>query len=347
MLNLISQNVNQALMITAFVFMMMIAVEYLNVLTGGIWQQAFRGSPWKQYLLAGLLGATPGCLGAFTVVALYSHRVVGLGALVAAMIATSGDESFVMFAMLPKQALFIHLLLFVIGCVAGLLADSFLKGLAPAPSSCPKKLELHTSEECRCFSAREIIGQWRNCTLARASLAAALLLFLVALLFNQAGPTDWSWIKITMLLVTVFAFFIVVTVPDHFLEEHLWQHVARVHVPRIFLWTAGALFAMHLLVEHLRLAPWIESHPLPLMAMAALMGLIPESGPHLIFLTLYLEKTIPLSILLVSSIVQDGRHVAPARRIAPRFRPGQGDQSAGRPAGRPVRLSGRVVAFLL
>ena len=311
MLNPVTQIVNQALMITAFVFMMMIVVEYLNILTGGIWQQAFRGSPWKQYLLAGLLGVSPGCLGAFTVVALYSHRVVSLGALVTAMIATSGDESFVMFAMMPKQALLIHLFLFVVGCAAGLLTDIFLKGREPTPSACPIKLELHESEECRCFSAKKIIGQWRNCTLARASLAAALLLFLFALFFNHLGPPLWNWIKITILLVSILALFIVTTVPDHFLEEHLWQHVARVHVPRIFLWTVGALFAIYLLEEHLHLAPWIRSNHLLMMASAALLGLIPESGPHLIFLTLYLKKAVPLSILLVSSIVQDGHGMLP------------------------------------
>ena len=86
----------QAVMITAFVAVMMMAVEYLNVLTRGTLEGALRGSPALQYLAAALLGATPGCLGAFTVVALYSHRVVTVGALVATMIATSGDEAFVM-----------------------------------------------------------------------------------------------------------------------------------------------------------------------------------------------------------------------------------------------------------
>jgi hypothetical protein len=48
---------------------------------------------WPQYLIAAALGAIPGCLGAYAVVALYAHRKVTLGALVATMIATSGDET--------------------------------------------------------------------------------------------------------------------------------------------------------------------------------------------------------------------------------------------------------------
>jgi len=44
---------------------------------------------------------------------------------------------------------------------------------------------------------------------------------------------------------------------------------------------------------------------------ACLLGLIPESGPHLVFVTLCAQGTIPLSILLASSIVQDGHGMLP------------------------------------
>jgi len=45
---------------------------------------------------------------AFTVVSLHTHRMVGLPALVAVMIATSGDEAFVMFALFPDKALLLR-----------------------------------------------------------------------------------------------------------------------------------------------------------------------------------------------------------------------------------------------
>ena len=93
----------QAVMITGFVFVMMLIIEYINVQTNGIWQNKLSGNRWKQYIFAALLGAIPGCLGAFTVVALFSHRLVSFGAIVAAMIATSGAEEFVMLAILPLK----------------------------------------------------------------------------------------------------------------------------------------------------------------------------------------------------------------------------------------------------
>jgi len=43
----------------------------------------------------------------------------------------------------------------------------------------------------------------------------------------------------------------------------------------------------------------------------ALVGLIPESGPHLIFVTLFAQGLIPFSVFLTSSIVQDGHGMLP------------------------------------
>ena len=47
------------------------------------------------------------------------------------------------------------------------------------------------------------------------------------------------------------------------------------------------------------------------LVIACLVGIIPESGPHLLFVTLYVQGTVPLSVLVGSSIVQDGHGLLP------------------------------------
>jgi len=47
------------------------------------------------------------------------------------------------------------------------------------------------------------------------------------------------------------------------------------------------------------------------LAAASLLGLIPESGPHLLFVTLFEQGLVPLSTLVASSIVQDGHGTLP------------------------------------
>lgn len=131
-----------------------------------------------------MLGATPGCLGAFAVVAMYSHRTLSLGAAVAAMIATSGDESFVMLAMIPKMALVIFIILFVLGVLTGALTDFLLDpkklGLAPRHHS----LEVHEEAACECFPRRKILHQWRACSPPRGILSTVLAVFVLALVFE-------------------------------------------------------------------------------------------------------------------------------------------------------------------
>ena len=51
--------------ITIFVFAMMLLVDYFNVLTKGKMEKAVRGNRGRQYVVASFLGSTPGCLGAF------------------------------------------------------------------------------------------------------------------------------------------------------------------------------------------------------------------------------------------------------------------------------------------
>ena len=48
-----------------------------------------------------------------------------------------------------------------------------------------------------------------------------------------------------------------------------------------------------------------------MMGIAGLVSLIPESGPNLIFVTMYANKLIPLSVLFTNSLIQDGHGTLP------------------------------------
>jgi len=301
----------QALMITAFVAVMMLAVEYLNVLTRGVLLGALAGSPWRQYLLAAFLGATPGCLGAYAVVALYAHRRVGLGALVAAMIATSGDETFVMLALFPREALLLMFGLAVLGMLSGWMTDRFLPDRLRPPAETCAALETHEVDACRCFPRGEVLAQWRPPSAYRGTLVVALAVIAGAIVTSQLGPSGWGWKRITLLLVMAAGLFISATVPEHFLEEHLWRHVVLRHVPRIFLWTLAVLGGLVVLGRFSDLTTVASEHPWGALATASVVGLVPESGPHLVFVTMFSKGIVPLSVLVASSIVQDGHGMLP------------------------------------
>jgi len=299
----------QALLITVFVFMMMLLIEYINVLTRGVLTQWLRRGGWQAYILAVLLGAAPGCLGAFAVVTLYEHGIISMGALAATMIATSGDEAFVMLAMIPRSFAVLTGVLIAVALGTGLFLDWCLRHCHLVPSA-THTYQIH-AEACPCYPQGQIVQQWRECTLARATLAVTIALFLGALFTGDVGPAQWNWVRVTLLLTAASSLFIVCTVPEHFLQEHLWEHVVKQHMPRIFLWTFGALVLIALADQYLDLNQLVEANPLVVLIAAALVGIIPESGPHLFFVTLYAQGMIPFSVLLTNSAVQDGHGMLP------------------------------------
>jgi hypothetical protein len=292
-------------MITGFIFVMMVIIDVVNIQTRGVWQKSLVKSRWSQYLVAGIFGAIPGCLGSFTAVGLYSHGLITYGAVLTCMIATSGDAAFLMFSLIPGTALLLTAILLVIGLAAGKITDGLI-GL----KSGGKTLPFHP-EDCICFKKEYILPQLRYLTLQRGTLILLTGLVLAGILSGRIGPGEWNWIRVTFLVVSLAALFIILTVSEHFLEDHLWGHVVKKHVPQMFLWIFGTLLALHFLTEYLRVEEWIRANPLLILVIAVLIGLIPDSGPHLIFVTLFAQGSIPFGILLANSIVQDGHGMLP------------------------------------
>jgi len=181
-----------AIMITSFVLMMMLLIEYVNVQTQGEWQKNLKKSRIGQYVLAASLGVLPGCLGAFTVVSLYSHKMLSFGALVAVMIATSGDEAFVMFSMFPETALWMNFILFTVAIVVAFLVDILFKNKTYFQKALSHELEIHEQEVCNCFSKTGILKQLQNISFTRAFLLTLFGVFLVAILSSILGGEVWN-----------------------------------------------------------------------------------------------------------------------------------------------------------
>lgn len=301
----------ETIMIAGFVLVMMLSIEYLNVLLKGnprLWQ-FHKG--WKQYLLAGTLGALPGCLGPWATVTLYSHGLVSAGALVAAMIATSGDESFMMLALIPGQAIWLFLGLLVCGVAAGVVTDLFLKRWGALPNGRCAELTFHPEESTRLFTASQAVSHWAAPSRIRIALTLVLLLLIALIVSGYIGPEEWNWMRVALVIAMMFALFVVMTVPSHFLEEHLWGHVIRKHALRVMGWVFGTLVTTHFIVDVLHIDSLSGPGKWTMLTVACLVGIIPQSGPHLVFLTLYAQGALPLSILAANSIVQDGHGMLP------------------------------------
>jgi hypothetical protein len=114
----------------------------------------------------------------------------------------------------------------------------------------------------------------------------------------------FAGLSVIMLLVLIFG-------SDHFVEGHLWEHIIRKHLPTIFAWTFGVLLILGIVLEHVDISHWISDNTVLMILLATLIGIIPESGPHMIFVTLYAAGVVPFPVLLASCISQDGHASIP------------------------------------
>ena len=309
---IVAEVLKHTLMITGFVMLVMLIIEYLNVQTSGRWSMKLKASPWIQILIAGLLGIIPGCLGTFTAVSLFSHQIMNFAALVTVMIASSGDEAFIMLAIIPDSFLKITIIIFGVAIVTGLLLN-FIPRIANFQPFGPKhKFGLHKEEEdCVCLERKNIFRHLKKLSLLRVLVISGVSTLAVIIIFGIIGPEEWNWIRVSLLLALLFVLFIILTVPEHFLDEHLWEHVIKKHFLKIFLWSFGTLLVIHILESQMDLANWVQGNLHIVLIIALIVGLIPESGPHMVFISLFVAGTIPLSVLIANSIVQDGHGSLP------------------------------------
>ncbi len=307
--------VNESVLVTVFVFITMIMVDYTNTATVGRFSKLMKGGRARQYAVSSVLGATPGCVGPFMNVSFYEHGLLSFGALTGGMAAAAGDEAFVMLALFPKTALVLLGILAVIGVAWGAAADGLVRALKLKPSLFCGLQKIHTLETCACPGHEQDQKRMTRRILGVSSTRAFLLLATVGALVLIAsgllGPGEWDWEKITLVVLVSIGNVIVGSASDHYLREHIWNHIVKKHLGRIFLWTFGALAALRLGFYHWDLEAFAQSNTGWLLLFSALVGLVPESGPHLVFVVLFSRGLIPFSVLFTNAVVQDGHAMLP------------------------------------
>ncbi len=359
---------SNSLNITILVMMLMMIIEYVNIRTKGSWSTFLQKHRSFQLLFATMMGIFPGCIGTFAVVSMYTHRMISLGAIVAAFIATFGDEAFFMFSLIPMTTIWMSLILIVIALVSGYIVDFFAKNRYPFTNKFETFEIHHHHQECIHANLKELIPSeyftWR-----RIAIFTIVIGYIVAMLTGITGHShgpamveshlhkheaaanhvehdeasvyhdnqnseiqndnhhdaemehsdieshsheehsDFGVETIMFIFAAVILMYILLRVNEHFLKEHLWNHVLKVHFVKVFLWTFSALLLIGLLLSFFDLKLWIDNNQYAMIYMlliALAIGIIPESGPHYIIIILFMNGLLPFSILLANSIVQEG-----------------------------------------
>jgi len=216
-----------------------------------------------------------------------------------------------MFAMFPQKALLLTAVIFGISIIAGYVTDRIPFSDKFLSKFSGSNFPLHDEEQCKCFQRDRFLSNIIKPSNYRVALMILVLSLIIATATGLIAGKAEMWLKITLILAITFSLFIVTSVPEHFLKEHLWDHIVKRHLLKIFLWTFGTLLAVHFLLYFIDVRSWVTDNLLIMLLLAVFIGMIPESGPHMIFVTLFAGGMIPFSILLASSISQDGHGSLP------------------------------------
>ncbi len=252
--NLFYNSLNASLKISLIIFFLMIVVELFVLKYKEKLIYFAKKNKILGYVVSSFFGSIPGCIGTFAMDSLYMAGLLSFGGIVAAMIATSGDEMFIMISMIISGELAINpiiglvLILFFLGIIGGYLADLIMKK--------------HNFSFCK------------NCDIVHHKKSEFKL--------------------------------------KHFFKEHIYEHILKKHIWKIFLWLFAAIFIIDFIKPLIDTSIIFSgSNLVYILMVAALVGILPISGPNVFLLVMFSKGLIPFSILLTNSIIQDGHGLLP------------------------------------
>ena len=250
----------QTLVITGIVFIFLTIVELLYLKFSSFFEKILINNRHLQYILGALLGSIPGCTGVFAMDAMYMAGFVGFGGIISATVSTFGDEAFVLLGQMampdtvikPKTVALLFALLFILGIIAGYLADLYAR-----------------------------LTKLKFC--------------------KRCGIEKHPDIDI-------------VAKPHflrHFWKDHMVKHILKKHIPNIALWLFASLVIVSVLENAFDIKTIVTHNKALLILAAAAIGILPLSGPNVLFITMFSKGLLPFSVILVNSIVQDGHGLLP------------------------------------
>lgn len=313
---------SESIVITFTVLLLMMFIEYIHIRTKGRWISLMDKKPRWQIMLCALLGLSPGCVGVFAVVSMYTHNVIGFGALLAACIASFGDEAFFLLSIRPTEAGIVGGILFASALIAGFTYNRIRPFQSTSDIHQMEHLILHPS----CTHAQAEEQKHAHGTVYRIILIVALALFIAGMCLGILGEHEEgesggiSGENIVFIIIAATGLLMSCLGSPHFIKEHLWDHILKKHLLKIFLWTFGVLVLLGILTHYVDLNA-LQTHDrgkFLLLFIALAIGLIPQSGPHLAVIYLFMDGLIPFSTLLANCLLQEGHGGIPLMAESPK-----------------------------
>jgi hypothetical protein len=301
-------------------------------------------------LVGALLGVLPGCGGALVVMPVYLRGTVSFGTVVATLVATMGDASFVLLATSPAIAIGVHVTLLVTGVGTGLLVDALR--VAPARAATvqrlvPERLAVagrvaprptaRTADQPEAGIDAGIARHGPGVKLRSAGVLFWVLVVLGGALVlrrllgvpivegappvagtpGTVGPTLDVVVGVSGLLVCL-ALLVLGRARGTALGCTATAQPGEVLLAAaqetaiVVCWVAAAFVVVEVAV----VTAGVDLAALPVLGVVGVLvgsglGLVPGCGPQLVLTGLYVQGVVPLPMLLANALSQDGDALLP------------------------------------
>lgn len=289
-------------------------------------------NPRLQIPLAAFLGVLPGCGGAIIVVTQFVHGKLSFAALVAVLISTMGDASFLLIASQPATAALVVAITVLSGIIFGYIIEAihgpeFLK---PGPIN---KEEI--TQACRGKTTDDekqlplSLSYLWGILLIPGILFGILAAFQIELdmlfgAWSAYKPATWLGFSGAILCLLVWlnqppSYSWSASHADNESDKQLFSLVAN-ETSFVSAWVIAGFLIFELLVYFTGFDLKMLFNTLGYLTIgfAILVGFIPGCGPQIIMTTLYLQGVVPLSAQLANAISNDGDALFPALALAPK-----------------------------
>ncbi|MBS3761760.1 MAG: arsenic efflux protein [Planctomycetes bacterium] len=346
---------NSFLQVGVFVGAMLLFFGYINYRYGGGLIKGIRKHKRLQILFGALLGVSPGCGGAIFVMPLYLRGTVSYGTVVATLISTMGDSSFVIISQMPSRALYVHLISLVVGIGAGYTIDALgigTKLISERETSGEKSHEMEaTAEKSNDRRPRDRIdeilhsdgrevpgtlgyeithrGYWIWWTICGIGFVLGLILLGQQDIAELTG-INWNWpigvLGTGMSVIWMFAGRHSVADDTYAeseekvesLKEMLIHNAHETSFVTFWVFIAYSAYSLFMHFVPVDLENLVDQAGFLPVIVTACVGLIPGCGPQILVVTLYTKGIIPFSALVAHTLSQDGDALFPIIAMNPR-----------------------------
>ncbi|MGQ9706214.1 MAG: putative manganese transporter [bacterium] len=299
----------ESAIITFFIFTMLTIIEAFGVATRGGCYEWFKKNTNITRLILPAIATAPGCHGEFLISSLYIHGLIGFATTVGGLISATGDEAFIMIVLFPKKALLLFLILFIIGVITPYLISIFIRRPTERLEFICSTELIHKEEiqpQKRIFSG---LNDLKN--KSKWILLSISIIILVISILNVETIIKENWERYSLIILSTISGLILLFSNEHFIKEHIVKHILKNHIWKIYLWTLGSIIFIEIFIPIFKLETILKHHYFIILMTAVAIGIIPESGPHIIFTILFVNGALPFSILIANSVVQDGHGLLP------------------------------------